>query len=111
MLTNQNPRIRIINILSLLRGKNEAVSSEAKQIKSKIYNVLNIIKLDFPPLGLGTRLLEASGQCVSGTEVPLFKKLNICTETRHHMREVILLQKNVENIELIHNNSRVKRHH
>lgn len=35
--------------------------SEAAQIKSKIYNVLNIIKLDFPPLGLGTRL-EIAGQ-------------------------------------------------
>ena len=98
-------------IINASRGTLGAAPSEAGQIKSKIYNVLNIIKLDFPPLGLGTRLLEASGQCVSGTEVPLFKKLNICTETRHHMREVILLQKNVENIELIHNNSRVKRHH
>ena len=32
--------------------------SEAAQIKSKIYNVLNIIKLDSPPPGLGTRLPE-----------------------------------------------------
>ena len=93
-------------IINASRGTLGAAPSEAGQIKSKIYNVLNIIKLDFPPLGLGTRLLEASGQCVSGTEVPLFKKLNICTETRHHMREVILLQKNVENIETLN-----KRHH
>ena len=51
-------------IINASTGTLGAAPSEAGQIKSKIYNVLNIIKLDFPPLGLGTRLLEASGQCV-----------------------------------------------
>ena len=57
--------------------------SEAAQIKSKIYNVLNIIKLDFPPLGLGTRLKICGHWTVMGLSPShiLLLKLNIFTET------------------------------
>ena len=58
--------------------------SEAAQIKSKIYNVLNIIKLDSPPLGLGTRL-EGSGHgdgCPRSHKLIVLKTIrNICSST------------------------------
>lgn len=56
--------------------------SEPAQIKSKIYNVLNIIKLDSPPLGLGTRLEErwTRGRCPRSHKLIVLKLSNICTD-------------------------------